>query len=243
MPDAIYDDLQLAAIYETLNPPGQDEEYYLALAGTTPLRILDMGCGTGRLAADLATLEHHVTGADPAKGMLQVARTRPRSDTVTWVQSDAATLSLRSRFDLIIMTGHAFQILRTDDAVVNSLVNLRRHLADGGRLAFETRNPLAREWEEWTPGNSTETLDIPSIGRIEVFSSIASAELPFVTYMTHFHFANGERRTEPATLRFMEKSELAAFLSRCGFCDVAWYGNWDRSAWTPESPEIIVVAS
>jgi len=50
MPDAIYGEPRLAALYDALNPPGEDKAFQAGLAGTEPKRIWDVGCGTGLLA-------------------------------------------------------------------------------------------------------------------------------------------------------------------------------------------------
>ncbi len=79
-----------------------------------------------------------MTGADPAVAMLDIARSRYGGDKVKWINIGAADLSLETRFDLIIMTGHAFQVFLTDQDVSAMLRVLRGHLAPGGRLASET---------------------------------------------------------------------------------------------------------
>lgn len=242
MADTVYTDLRLASVYDTINPPLPYEDHYVALAGPTPRRILDMGCGTGRMAVRLAGSGHRVTGADPAPGMLAVARSRPGHEAVSWVASDAQGLALDQRFDLIIMTGHAFQAILKDDEIVASLANLKRHLAPGGFLAFETRNALKREWEEWIPEKSTEHFDVPGHGPLTVFNSLGQIDYPLVTFMTHFIFGAGDIRVEPATLRFLKKDEMLALLAKAGLAVERLYGDWDGSPWMPESPEIIVQA-
>jgi SAM-dependent methyltransferase len=242
-PCAAYGDPRLAAVYDPLNPPAEDMAFYLDLAGETPRTILDMGCGTGRLACDLARRGHWVTGADPAVAMLAIARHRPGGDKVNWIETDAAQLSVKTRFDLIIMTGHAFQVLLDDESVRAALGNLRRHLASGGRLAFETRNPLAREWEDWIPEKTRERVNVPGCGPVDVHYDIRSASGTRVTFETHFRFSDDDAVVVPHTLRFMSAGELARFLADAGFTDVAWYGDWDRSPAGPESPEIIVIAN
>jgi ubiquinone/menaquinone biosynthesis C-methylase UbiE len=242
MAETLFADPLLASVYDIANPRMAYEDFYLDLAGETPLAILDMGCGTGRLAVDLASRGHRVTGADPASGMLDVARKRPGSGQVTWIESDAAGLNISTRFDLIIMTGHAFQILQADAEILAALVNLRRHLGEGGRLAFETRNWNAREWDEWTPEKTREALEVPGIGRVEIHNSIASDIPPFVTYLTHFRFPGQAPRTEAATLRFVTEPELKMFLQQAGFRDITIFGDWDRSPVSVGSPEIIVIA-
>jgi SAM-dependent methyltransferase len=225
-----------------LNPPAQDTEFYLDLAGTKPKTILDMGCGTGLLAATLAGRGYSVTGADPAHAMLTIARQRQNGDKVRWVETDAASLHLDTRFDLIVMTGHVFQVFLEDDAIRAVLANLRRLLAPRGRLAFETRNPAVREWEDWTPDKTRSRVEVDGLGAMDVHHDIAVVLGPLVTFETHFRFAADDLVVTPVTLRFMDRKELAGFLDGAGFAKLAWYGDWDRSPCGPTSPEIIVVA-
>jgi len=140
-------------------------EFYLELAGESPKTVLDMGCGTGRLACRLAARGHDVTGAEPAAAMLDIARNRSGGDRVTWIETDAANLSVDTRFDMVIMTGHVFQVFVEDRDVRAALRTLRHHLAPGGRLAFETRNPVIRDWDTWTPEQTRETINVPNIPR------------------------------------------------------------------------------
>jgi ubiquinone/menaquinone biosynthesis C-methylase UbiE len=238
---AAYADTRLAALYDALNPPGDDTDFYLSLPGRPPQAILDMGCGTGVLACAFAAAGHQVTGADPAAAMLAVARGRPGGDQVRWIETDAAGLSVPARFDLIVMTGHVFQLLLDDDDVRAALGTLRRHLAPGGRLAFETRNPAAREWQYWSPAETRERIET-SGGPAGVHYDIRSVTGPFVTYETCVQFPDGEQVTVPDTLRFMDQAEVAGFLAGAGLTDVTWYGDWDRSPASPDSPEIIAIA-
>lgn len=242
MPCAAYTDPRLAAVYDPLNPPGADSAFYLALAGETPKRVLDMGCGTGWLACALAARGHRVTGADPSPAMLAVARTRPGGARVTWIETEANALETATRFDLIVMTGHVFQVFLEDSAVQAALGNLRRHLAPDGRLAFETRNPAVRDWQTWTPDETRETVAVPGVGPVAVHYDIGPAEGELVPYETHFRFAEDDVVVAPSVLRFMGRERLAGFLAEAGFNEVVWYGDWDRSPPSDTSPEIIVVA-
>jgi hypothetical protein len=71
-----------------------------------------------------------------------------------------------SEFELAIMTSHAFQVLVADDELRASLTAIHRALAGGGRFAFETRNPLARAWENWNPVDPASP-EIITIARAE----------------------------------------------------------------------------
>ena len=74
-----------------------------------PARILDAGCGTGRVATELTRLGHDVVGVDADAAMVEVARER---DVVTrFVQADLATLSLSTQtFDVVLLAGYLKQI-------------------------------------------------------------------------------------------------------------------------------------
>src|ERR1700746_667810 len=88
-------------------------------------------------------------GAQPAAPRLDVARANDLECAVEWCLADARTLALGRTFDAIVMTGHVFQIFVDDAEIAAVLAHARAHLAPGGVLVFDTRNPLARGWERW----------------------------------------------------------------------------------------------
>ena len=82
--------------------------------------------------------------------MLAVARRRPHAERVEWVESRAQTYRSEQRFDLIVMTGHAFPAVLTDADALAALETLRRHLEGHGRIAFASRNPRV----DWVGGDA-----------------------------------------------------------------------------------------
>ena len=257
-PTASYADPRLAALYDALNPPDASTAFYLGLPGPPPARILDMGCGTGQLACEFAGRGHHVTGADPAAAMLAVARARPGGDRVRWIQAGAADLATSDRYDLIIMTGHVFQVLLEDSDVRAALRVLACHLAPGGRIAFETRNPAVREWQYWNPRETRQRVEAAGLVA-DAHYDIRAVTGELVTYEAWFRFAGADAGEHgradhgsgagqgevvvPDTLRFMDQGQVAAFLAEAGLTQVSWYGDWDGSPCGPASPEIIAIAS
>ncbi len=140
----VFEDALLASVYDDLNPWGAWDDFYLGLARESGRGVLDLGCGTGRLACRIAAEGCNVVGAEPAAGMLGVARARPGGEAVTWLQSDGQGLNLTRRFDLITMTGHAFQALLSDAAAVALLAAAARHLKPDGRFPSRPAIPRAR---------------------------------------------------------------------------------------------------
>ncbi|WP_431802782.1 class I SAM-dependent methyltransferase [Microbacterium sp. bgisy203] len=150
-----YDDPRLVELYDIDNPDGPDHDFYRALAADVDASaIVDLGCGTGMLTTTLARPGRSVVGVDPSAAMLDVARARPGGDQVDWIRGDSRALPARG-FDYALMTGNVAQHIG-DDAWGRTLRDLRRVMRPGATLAFETRNPDARAWEDWSsPTRST----------------------------------------------------------------------------------------
>src|SRR3954453_20736040 len=88
-------------------------------------------------------------GVDPNPAFLHIARTKPGSETVTWVRGTSATVP-DAAFELALMTANVVQeAFITDSEWSEVLDDLKRALVPGGTLSFETRDPAARAWEPW----------------------------------------------------------------------------------------------
>ena len=145
MQDPHYTLPKLVEIYDDLNPWSSDNDFYCALVqGKDKLHILDLGCGTGVLANSYSAQGHFVTAVDPSKEMIAVGRQKEYGAHVDWILAKAQELTLRSKFDLIVMTGHAFQVLLQREEVLQVFELMRDCLKEEGLIVFETRNPHTR---------------------------------------------------------------------------------------------------
>jgi SAM-dependent methyltransferase len=237
--DLHYLDARLAEVYDLDNPWGEDTDFYLALAGPGPSRVLDLGCGTGTLCCALAQRGHQVTGVDPASPMLAVAARKPYAEKVEWIESRAEDYRSEDRFDLILMMGHVFQILLTDEEVLALLRTMRRHLKRGGKAAFETRNPdidWAHVWRTYLP---VEHL-LPA-GRLRETLEITHKSGELISFQQRFEFPDVTLASS-STLRFLSRTKVEDLIARSGLVTREVYGDWDRSRFDPaQSPEIIFV--
>jgi SAM-dependent methyltransferase len=241
MADDHFDDAYLASLYDRLSVDRGDEPFYLHLIASAE-RVLDVGCGTGSLlhGARVAGHRGRLVGLDPAPGMLAQARRHP---DVEWVQGYLPEAGFAAEFDLVFMTGHAFQVLVSDDDIRALLAAVRGALVPGGRFAFETRNPLHRAWESWTPDDVTEVADDEGTA-IRVWHEVEKVDGQHITFTTTYAGPPGrEPRISRSTLRFVPAETVDHLLDEAGFVIDERYGFWDRSLFTPTSPEIITVAS
>lgn len=236
-----YDNAQIAEIYDGANPLGLDGEFYLSLARTQPSDVLDLGCGTGTLCCALAGRGHRATGVDPAAAMLDVARRKLYADRVEWVEATAQSYRSARRFDLIVMTGHAFQCLLTDAEALAALETMRIHLKNGGTLAFETRNPQVDWAIEWAT-RPPRTL-VSAAGPVVESLEVTGADEEFVSFLTSYQMAQGAITTN-STLRFPSREQVEELLARSGLLVRELFGGWDGSAFEAgRSREVIFVAA
>lgn len=235
-----YSDEEAAALYELLNPWGSSDNFCLAMV-MEARSALDVGCGTGALLHRAREAGHtgRLCGLDPDDASLNVARRRA---DIEWVSGTAASMTFVREFELALMTGHAFQVLVADEEVRDSLAAIGRALVDGGRFAFETRNPLARAWEQWNPENAIDVVD-PSGRKVRIWHEVEAVAEDVVTFTETTGGRDGTQlRVDRASLRFLDVDALGDFLADAGFTIEVQYGGWLREPLEPTSPEIVTIA-
>ncbi len=243
--DDIFADEKFARLYDAFNSWGPGDDFYLALARRMGGAVLDLGCGTGMLACRIAEDVALVTGVDPAEGMLQIARGRPGAERVEWIKGDARTLDLKRQFDLIYLTGHAFQVFLTDEDSLAMLTAASRHLAPGGCLAFDTRNPAAKAWLGWTAQALPEVAEVTGLGRVEESVDTVFDGATGIASITHrYRFLDkGTEQIGHSRIRFLDRERLGGLIAAAGLKIDSCYGWWDGRPCSPQAGEFIVMAS
>lgn len=238
-----FTDPRLVALYDLWGPSRPDLAFYLGLAAElSASSVVDVGCGTGLLACELARRGHEVTAVDPSPAMLDVARVRPGGERVRWIEGDASLLD-EAGAELAVMTAHVPQVIADDRDWRRTLSATHRALRPGGRVAFESRNPSAREWVSWTPEASRRQLPHPVLGPVEVWQQVLAVQGDLVTSEIRYRFPDGEELVSTNELRFRTREELTRSLTGAGFSVEQVLGDWDRRPVEPDSPELIFVAA
>lgn len=167
--------------------------------------ILDLGCGTGRVADPLVELGHPVIGVDESAEMLaHVRRAEP-------VRSTIARLDLDRRFDGVLLASHLLNA-PDDEELLSVLSTAARHLAPSGTVVVEWHPP---EWFDTATGGVGEVGDL-RVGLRDVWRD-GDLLHAVATY------AAGERHWEHAfTARALSEVQLAAALAAVGLA----FGRW-----------------
>lgn len=187
--------------------------------------------------------------------MLDRARSKSIGLPARWVEGDARTFDLREQFQLIFLTGKAFQAFVTNTEQAALLQRVYTHLHDQGLFAFETRNPLL-------PNTKTRNglfVPLETRNNEENWPSFMNAhgyEVRVLTTQVYDHVAQivhltgyerwyeGEKehtRVTRTALRYTFPQELAALLHYNGFTILRQYGDWNQEPLTATSPSIISV--
>jgi SAM-dependent methyltransferase len=213
VPDVIFAHPRLAAVYDAFDGHRDDLNSYLALAGELSADVvLDVGCGTGSLAVLLATGDRTVVAVDPAEASLEIAKAKDGAANVRWIHGDVTALPPLGA-DLAVMTGNVAQVFLTDDEWGQTLRGIGAALRPGGHLAFETRRPEYRAWQEWAADTGPVTLDVPGAGVVEQQREVTQVSLPFVSFRYTYRFDDGAVITSDSTLRFRDREEVESSLA------------------------------
>ena len=236
MPDNHYENPKLTSVYDLDSGWSADRDFYLSLAGSAPLSILDIGCGTGLLCNQYAASNHEVTGVDPSGAMLDVGRQKPYGKKIDWVQSFAQDLNLKKTFDLIIMTGHAFQVLIQDDDILATFRSMRKHLKPDGIIVFESRNPVI----DWTINwNYDMEFNLPDGGIVKESRRFISMEENKMSFDLRYQFQD-ELLTSESLLRFWTRQEIEDHAAATGLSVEKILGNWDGAAFDKNTSEEMI---
>lgn len=181
-------------------------------------------------------------GVDPAQAMIDIARARPGGDACEWIVGDAPA----GTADLVVMMGHVAQYFVDDDHWARTLSQIHRALAPGGRVTFESRNPIVDWASMWTEENSRGTLDHPRGGTFESWVQVVDRSEGTDSYVMahqgHTILPDGDHLWTDETLRFRSQAEIETSLADAGFTIERRWGDWERNPLTPERREMIFLA-
>ncbi len=238
--------------------PGEIDFYreLAAEAASDGRAVLEVACGTGRVAIRLARHGAEVVGLDLSAAMLDVAREKSAGmGNMRWVQGDMRSFDLGEAIGLAIIPGHAFQNIVTAADQIACLESIKRHLVPGGVLIVHLDHQDVGWLGDLTGDKggvfeAAEQFAHPKTGRqirasrawsYERSSQTATAETVWEEIRADGRVV-GRWETGPIRLHCVFRFEMEHLLARAGFAVEAVYGDFFRQELQDESSEMIWVA-
>jgi ubiquinone/menaquinone biosynthesis C-methylase UbiE len=249
-----------AQTYDVVVPdwPGEIEFYreLAAQARANDQAVLEVACGTGRVAIRLAQERGEVFGLDLSPAMLDVAQDKSAGmSNVRWVLGDMRSFDLGETFGLVIIPGHAFQNILTAADQFACLASIRRHLAPGGLLVVHLDHPEVSWLGDLTRDlggvfETTEQFTHPKTGRQIRTLHAWSYEPATQTALSHTIWEelgpDGQvaDRLDRGMIRLhvVFRFEMEHLLARVGFTVEAVYGDFYRQELQDDSSEMVWLA-
>lgn len=228
--------------------PGDIEFYLRACAGAE--RVLELGCGYGRVLEALARAGHRVVGLDRDAELGEVARRAVSPLGGRVVLAEMTSFDLGERFDRVIIPFNGLYCLLDRDAVLRCFERIRLHLAPGGMLIFDV-------WSADHFHTEADPSDLPDdhlepVGPVEaygrtydvfeqsVWSRDAQRILARYTYVARDGSAEV---TCNLAQRYLRSREVVELLEAAGLEPLVLHGGFDQHSYDAESELLIVTAA
>lgn len=230
-----------------------DIPFYIDYAASQKGEVLELGCGTGRVALALLGRGFHVTALDLSKDMLDVFREklskRPELEgRAQLVHASMSDFSFDKKFALIIVPFRAFQAVTQEKDIQGTLACVREHLSEGGIFIVNVFKPYTVFDEGWC--RDVETVDFEVFDensglyvvrkhgrpRIDVENQIV---YPYLAYEITYEDGRKERVVDQLELKYYYSPQLREVVEKAGFEITDEYSWYDKSP--PGGREIILV--
>jgi SAM-dependent methyltransferase len=263
MPDHEHDPYATIAEWYDVEHDGvtEDIECYQELISTSAgdrAAVLEVGSGSGRIAAALALAGHTVTGIEPSAAMRARCERRlaalpervARRVTQCAGTATAPGLGDAARFDVVLLGCNTFAHLITRVERARALAALRGHLRPGGVLILDVdvvgpRRMAETAGQVWCSGMWAVPRSARTLTHFSTAIEPAEPESVRVLQWYDVWEPGGMVRRETATmtLAILNPSEMESLLRAAGYRVSARYGSYELEPWEAEAPRAILLAS
>ncbi len=254
-----YEDQEFVADFydaEYANLPHQNIEFFIDYSRKSGGRTLELGCGTGRILIPTALVGCEITGLDVSPYMLKKCREKitklPREvrKNAYLIQGDMTDFSTGEQYSLITIPFRPFQHLMTVAEQKACLKCAHKHLTKQGKLVFDVYHPFLprlidstylMEMEVEPPFNLPDGRIIRRTNRTAAFHRAQQYNDIELIYYIKYPDGKEERLIHAFPMRYFYRYELENLLSLCGFKILEFFGDFDKSPFSDDSPEMIFV--
>jgi len=187
------------------------------------VKILDVGCGTGRHSIELTKRGYKVTGIDLSESQLSSAERKAKAENleIDFRKQDARKLPFKNEYDLAIMLCEgAFPLMETDDMNYEILKSVADSLKNNGKLIFTTLNglfPLFHSVKEFIESSVKEG---NAAYKSRTFDLMTFRDINITT----FEDDDGNKKELECNERYYVPSEITWLLKSLGFKKIEIYG-------------------
>lgn len=228
-----------------------DQSFYLEEAQQYA-SILELACGTGRVAIPIAQTGVPIVGLDISEKMLALARQKAGDlPNLSLVQGDMESFELNQKFDLIILCYSSIFCLTTTAAQKRMLGQVRRHLKPGGRFVMDIRmlderllgKPLSDQTPEEIAVLDVQKLDGSGYKVWDATHHVPNEQMYYLDRTIEVVDSTGRVVGEPRHIhlngRYLHRFEAEHLFSLCGFEVVSLYGGFNREPFDRTSNRMI----
>ncbi len=250
-------DESLVEIYDAFYTTRKDIDFFVGHSTKIRGKTLELGCGAGRVLIPTAMAGCEITGLDISPFMLKKCQEKinrqPKKvqELIRIVEGNMVDFNIDERFSLVTTPFRPFQHLISTEEQKSCLECVHRHLDAGGFLILDLFHPFLPSLYE--PKYQAETEDFaerklpngrgirrthrnPVIHRDEQYLECEH------TYHVSYPDGRKERHVHSFPLRYFFRYEVEHLLELSGFRVRELFGDYDRSPFSQDSPEMIFVA-
>jgi SAM-dependent methyltransferase len=203
--------------------------------------LLELACGTGRHARALEKLGYELVATDYSPDMLEIAERNGKisASSVAFMRQDMRKLDLGRQFDAVLCLFDSIGYVATNEALMEVLRGVHRHLRPGGLFLFEfwhagamlrSYDPLrVRRWP--IPEGEVLRISETTLDLVSQLSSVAYTVYELRRDGTYSNFK------ETQVNRYFLVQEMAGLLSASGFESLKWFAGYaaderiDQETW------------
>lgn len=219
--------------------------------------VLDIGCGTGRLAIPVAQRRRHTIGIDICPDMIHIAnKKRQESKAKQWLQFfeyDMRSFRLHQQFSLIIVAYRTFMHLHTKRDQLNVLRRIRDHLLPTGKAIISFINPTQLLLPELSAFGGpmvhlVDSFQIPGqkshiviISKTEYLQRSNRLRITFIFNRVYLSSGKKHKEYHSFEYRIIYPDEMKNRIHESGLNIKALYGNFQRASYHENCSELVWV--